>query len=196
MIIACISAYNDRGWIEGTIDSVKGIAGRIVVVDGAYKGFRLYKDNPASTDGTIELAERMGAEVIRTDKVWENQQEKRNKYFIGNDDDWYLIIDSDERLVINKEYFMPGGEVGYRIKLNPGVAMLRLFRHGVEYSGCHSALYYKGQYINPASCPLIIGMSIDHLKRHRSQERKQRKQEYYGNQYKYELEYRTKNGIP
>ena len=194
MIIACISAYQDRCWVGGTIESLRGKVDRIIVVDGAYKGFPLYGETGASTDGTPEMAKILGAEVIRCDGIWEDQTEKRNQYFIGGEDDWYLSIDSDERL---KGTIVIDDADSYRIKVND-IPFLRLIKHreGLRYEGTHSALFDNNGYIDPAEAPIMRSCEIEHLRMYRDDDRKQRKQVYYGLQYDQEQEFKAKHKIP
>ena len=194
MIIACISAYNDAEFIEGAIASTYALADKIVVVDGAYKGFPLINDKPWSTDRTRHIAVEMGAEVIPTTGVWEDQTEKRNQYFIGGCGDWYLILDSDERI---EGDIVLGIEYGYRIRVE-GTPFLRLLRHrsGLRYEGTHATLIDDFGYIDPNLPPVQKECWIEHLKDQRSEDRKTRKQAYYNYQYGIEQGYRDKYKLP
>ena len=194
MIIACISAYQDAGFIDGAIKSCIGKVDRIIVVDGAYRGFPVY-DAPWSTDGTVEIAESLGAEVIQCYQIWESQEEKRNQYLIGEIGDWYLIIDSDERL---EGEITIGGFDGYKIRVEPGTAFLRLIKHtpGLRYNGGHSVLFDDDGYIDPHQFPLMKSCVLRHLKADRDGERKARKRMYYSNQYDHEHPFRELYEIP
>jgi len=194
MIIACISAYNDAEFLEGAIASTYPVADKVVVVDGAYKGFPLINDKPWSTDRTRHIAVEMGAEVIPTTGVWEDQTEKRNQYFIGGCGDWYLILDSDERI---EGDIVLGIEYGYRIRVE-GTPFLRLLRHrsGLRYEGTHATLIDDFGYIDPNIPPVQKECWIEHLKDQRSEDRKARKQAYYDYQYDIEQGYRDKYKLP
>ena len=195
MIIACISAYNDAGFIEGAIASVLEVSDKIVVVDGVYQGFPLIGGKPYSTDRTLWIAADMGAEIITTQRVWEDQTEKRNSYFVGEWGDWYLILDSDERF--RGEVTLRDEDYGYRIRVG-GTPFLRLLRHrsGLRYEGTHATLYDDFGYIDPHYPPCQKDCWIEHLKDQRSEDRKARKQVYYSRQYDIEQRYRTENGLP
>lgn len=194
MIIACISAYNDARFIEGAIASTLPVADRVVVVDGAYTGFPLIGGKAYSTDRTRHIAVEMGAEVIPTTEVWEDQADKRNQYFVGEWGDWYLILDSDERIEGDIEL---GKEYGYRIRIN-GTPFLRLLKHrsGLRYEGTHATLWDDFGYIDPNYPPVLKDCWIEHLKDQRSEDRKARKQVYYSYQYDIEQRYRDTNGLP
>lgn len=67
-----------------TVESVRGLAGEIVAVDSG------------STDGTIELLERAGARVIRSE--WLGHIRTKQKALEACTRDWVLCLDSDESL--------------------------------------------------------------------------------------------------
>jgi len=194
MIIACISAYNDADFLEGAIASTYPVADKVVVVDGAYKGFPLINGKPWSTDRTLHIASEMGAHIIPAIEPWEDQTEKRNQYFIGHLGDWYLILDSDER--IDGELYL-GEEYGYRIKVGD-IPFLRLLRHrsGLRYEGTHATLRDDFGYIDPNFAPIQKECRIEHLKDQRSEDRKARKQAYYNYQFDVEQGYRDKHRLP
>ena len=198
MIIACINAYQDEGFIGDAIRSVAGKVDRIIVVDGAYEGFPLYRGEPYSTDRTVELAESLGCEVIETRRTWKDQVEKRNAYLLGEDGDWYLPIDSDERL--HGELF-PGPDEAYRIPCQlrkHRIPMMRIFRHqpGIKYAGAHNVISVNGRIIRPEELDILPNCWIEHLAEFRDRDRKERKNEYYGKQYEAEKEFRKQNGLP
>lgn len=81
-----ILTYNEEKNIVHCIESVKDITKRIVVIDSF------------STDRTVEMAEKMGAEVLI--HKWDNYSRQYN-WGIENaniDTKWILRIDADERL--------------------------------------------------------------------------------------------------
>ncbi len=195
MIIACINAYQDEDFIWDAIASVAGLD-RIVVVDGAYEGFPQYNDVPYSTDQTVEIAEELGCEVIKTRRVWKDQVEKRNAYLIGEVGDWYLQIDADERL---HGELKPGNDEAYRIPCQFGkrkIPTLKLFRHqpGIRYIGAHNVIAVGDRIIRGGD--ILPDCWIEHLSEMRDPDRKKRKKEYYGCQYHLEKAFRQKNGLP
>jgi hypothetical protein len=66
---------------------------RVVVIDGAYRSFP--HEVPWSTDGTLEIAERFGCEVVRVDRPWDDQVAKRTVALAYGT---VFIIDADELL--------------------------------------------------------------------------------------------------
>lgn len=85
-LTAIILTYNEEKNIEHCIQSIKGIAKRIVVIDSF------------STDKTVELAEQLGAEVFQHKFV---NQAKQYIYGVEVADiktKWVFRIDADERL--------------------------------------------------------------------------------------------------
>lgn len=81
MSIVC---KNNAGTIGRTLESVKGIATEIVAVDSG------------STDGTIELLERYGARIIRSE--WLGHVKTKQMALEACGGEWVLCLDSDESL--------------------------------------------------------------------------------------------------
>jgi len=80
-----LSTYNEEKNVGDCLESVKGIADEIVVVDGS------------STDKTREIAKRFGARVIKTTnpKMFHINKQKA---VVAAKYDWILQLDADERL--------------------------------------------------------------------------------------------------
>ncbi len=198
MIIACINAYQDEEFIADAIKSVAGQVGRIIVVDGAYEGFPLYKGEPYSTDRTVEIAEDLGCDVVETRKVWKDQVTKRNAYLLGEEGDWYFQIDSDERLHGKLE---PGNEDAYKIFCqlkSHQIPMIRMFRHhpGLLHLGAHNILTIDGKILRSEEIDILPGCWVEHLAEKRDPDRKRRKNKYYRKQYHAEKKFRQENGLP
>ncbi|GLX70070.1 tetratricopeptide repeat-containing glycosyltransferase family 2 protein [Paenibacillus glycanilyticus] len=84
-ISLCMIVKNEEKHLPGCLDSVQGIAEEIIIVD------------TGSTDGTIAIAERYGAVVIRSG--WERDFAKaRNLGVERASGDWILFLDADEQL--------------------------------------------------------------------------------------------------
>lgn len=85
-VVAVILTSNEERHIERCIRSVEGLASHVVVVDSG------------STDATVEIAERLGATVLRN--PWVNYAVQFNWALSQLPDDakWVLRIDADEYL--------------------------------------------------------------------------------------------------
>lgn len=94
MIKACICTFNDDATLEFTISSLIGYVDEIIAIDGPWKN---YSNDLCSTDGTIDILEKYGAQVHLG--RYKNQVDKRNAYIkVTNTNDWILVIDADELL--------------------------------------------------------------------------------------------------
>ncbi len=84
-ISAALATYNEENNIVDCIESLKKVAGEIVVVDGK------------STDRTAEIAKNLGARVIEkeNEKMFHINKNKAIKNCKG---DWILLLDADERV--------------------------------------------------------------------------------------------------
>lgn len=78
-----LAVYNEALYIERCLSSVASIADEIVVVDGE------------STDNTAQLAEKMGARVIKTPNLPMFHINKQ-KALDASHSDWILQLDADE----------------------------------------------------------------------------------------------------
>ncbi|MEQ8819534.1 MAG: glycosyltransferase family 2 protein [Sumerlaeia bacterium] len=133
-----IPVKNEKANIKAVIQSV-AFADEVVVIDSH------------STDGTIEMAEEMGARVVQFD--WDGKFPKKKNWAIMNVDwkhEWLLILDADEHITpagaaeiarivtdpdsldgyyLNRRFMFMGGwlkHCGYYPSWN-----LRLFKHAL-----------------------------------------------------------------
>ena len=84
--LSAVSAvYNEEENLRDCLDSVKGLADEIVIVDGG------------STDKTLEIAKSFGAKIIKTDNPPIFHINK-NKAIDAARGDWVLQLDADERV--------------------------------------------------------------------------------------------------
>ncbi|MBN2071807.1 MAG: tetratricopeptide repeat protein [Candidatus Krumholzibacteriota bacterium] len=83
-VISCCMITRDEGeFIENAIESVKGLADEIIIVD------------TGSVDDTARKAERLGARVFTCE--WRNDfSEARNRAISKASGEWILILDADE----------------------------------------------------------------------------------------------------
>ncbi len=133
-LIVGMVAYNGARAIRQALQSVKGVADRVVVVEGKFEG---REGHVRSTDETAQIAEDVGAEVIQphTPSV---QPEQRDKYLVGQPGDVYLVIDSDEALrgEFPKDKVLNGKAASYQIQIRGPASWspypintIRVYRH-------------------------------------------------------------------
>lgn len=82
MISVLIIAKNEKDVIEDSIKSIKDLADEVIVIDD-------------SEDGTDEIAQRLGAKVIK--KEFKNFSDQRNEAIKHASYEWIFYIDADER---------------------------------------------------------------------------------------------------
>lgn len=83
---ACLIVRDEERFLPGCLDSLRGVADEIVVVD------------TGSTDRTIEIARLAGARVLESE--WSDDfAAARNVALAAATGDWVLQIDADERLL-------------------------------------------------------------------------------------------------
>lgn len=87
-ISVALATYNEEENLPVCLDSVKELAGEIIIVDGG------------SSDRTLEIAEKFGAKIIRTDNPPVFHVNK-NKAIDAATGEWVLQLDADE--VVTKE---------------------------------------------------------------------------------------------
>jgi glycosyltransferase involved in cell wall biosynthesis len=83
-ISVCIVTFNEEKNIARTLDSVKGIADEIIVVDSH------------STDQTVARAKSLGAKVY--DEDWKGFAAQKNSAIAKATCDWILSLDADEEV--------------------------------------------------------------------------------------------------
>jgi hypothetical protein len=131
-LIFCMAAIDAEATIAESLASVKPYADRIIVVEGRFSDWAYdRKPAPFSTDRTREIAESMADTVIH-DVTDRPQHEVRDQYLLGEEGDFYFVIDSDEVLEGNfdKEAVLGGPYDSYGMPLKPGEGLvIRLYRH-------------------------------------------------------------------
>ena len=81
---------NEEQFLDGCLESVRGVADEIVVAD------------TGSTDGTVAIANRHGGKTIHV--PWEDDfSSARNESLRHCTGEWVLYLDADERLVAGQE---------------------------------------------------------------------------------------------
>lgn len=122
-----------------------------MAVDGAFADFQ--HDKPYSTDGCLDIARKYADILIETDRAWNTQILKRNRYMtLENPNDFYLIIDSDEKLEGEIDPFLDNDYNAIPI-IERGKLLdnrIRLIRHraGIKYQRKHSLIWYKNRIVN------------------------------------------------
>jgi len=196
MFIGVVIVYNEEAFLADCLLPLQ-FCDRIIIVDGAIKGFPHKK--PYSTDGTLEIAKKFNCEIIRTDKAWEDEIAKRNAYLVGSEGDYYFQVDADE-VFCGK---LPNlTEEVYQIELRrlDGVApypIFRIFKHkkGIHYRGCHNALFSNGELLNKKPMKTLEGCYLEHRTTLRSDERKRDKGIYLRKLWLKERDFREGNNL-
>lgn len=80
-----LAVYNEQAMLEACLESIKGIADELVIVDGS------------STDNTVEIAKKFGAKVI-TEPNRQNFHINKQIAIDACTGDWILQLDADERV--------------------------------------------------------------------------------------------------
>jgi glycosyltransferase involved in cell wall biosynthesis len=84
ILSVCIITYNEERNIVRTLESVKGVADEIIVVDSG------------STDRTVALAQSCGAKVFV--EAWKGFARQKNSALAKASGDWILSLDADEEV--------------------------------------------------------------------------------------------------
>lgn len=179
-----LNIYNDRQFLAACLDSVKDIANRIVVADGAYKlYFERYREftpdaQSYSTDGSLQIIEHFKGkpETIYlhpeggVEACWANQTVKRTALIEAvPDGDWFIILDADEMLMGDPQeslenIYDSGCVVASCPLYNPGTHMERVIpqwhprvfkkSEGMHYKGTHWHLRDKYERIIEDKYPI------------------------------------------
>jgi glycosyltransferase involved in cell wall biosynthesis len=86
----CMIVKNEERDLPGCLDSVRGLANELIVVD------------TGSTDSTMRIAEQYGAKVIPFDFARVDFAAARNAAIGRARGSWILMLDADERLAENR----------------------------------------------------------------------------------------------
>lgn len=179
-LIGCMIVYNESQLLPMCLESITGKVDRLVIVDGriaTYPGDGIHSD-----DGTLDIIRDSGAELITGDSAWEDEIQMRNQYLVGEDDDWYFVIDSDEELITPLPYpdDLPSEGVSYSVVLrmlhsyNEMIHVPRLFKHrgDMRYQFAHNALYSNDNLISHHKhVPLLPSVEMIHHQIRRGKQR-------------------------
>jgi glycosyltransferase involved in cell wall biosynthesis len=101
VLSVCIITHNEEANIARTLDSVKGIADEMIIMDSG------------STDRTVELARARGAKVFVEE--WQGFSKQKNAAMAKASGDWILSLDADEEvspeLVTSIQKLLKSGKV-------------------------------------------------------------------------------------
>lgn len=155
--------------------SIKGKVSRIIAIDGAFKYFP--HDEPYSTDGSLQMAQRYADHVVCVNRVWDSQIEKRNEAFkYIEPGEYFFIIDTDE--VLRGQLKVMGDYTNIKIhEKRSDYWRVRLIKYksGMQYYGVHSVIAYDNKVINHKDfndCAIdLIDGYIEHTPENRSPER-------------------------
>lgn len=199
-LIACIIAYNEEKLLPGCLASVIGKVDRVVVVEGRIDAFPGHGFR--SIDATVNIARKCGATVILPKRAWNNEAEMRSQFLVGNEDDWYIVIDADERCMTPLPDIddLPDNIHAYSVLVkmigdNTGKYRPRLFRHQghMEFREIHDALFSDGVLVsNPNKTQKLNSVWFAHDQMKRTTNRRSKKAEYYKHGYAHEPAYRQK----
>lgn len=209
MLIAGLIFFNDElSLLKKCLDSIQGVDW-IVAVDGTYQDWP-HGGIVRSKDEHHKLIRSYpNATLLTTDRPFGHQIDKRNRYLLGKEGDWYLSIDADEEVVFSGAVDWPGVK-SMLTSLPPNVAWVdleflhrpdlhergyftarKLFKHvpGIHYAEHHARLFdgagsrtavERGDHVeSPYSSIETKSFYILHHKIERSYQRLHAQGEYY-----------------
>lgn len=207
-VIGCVNVYQDATLLARCLAALRPHVDTLVVVDGAYAGFERYGADPASTDGTLELA-RFAADIVLSAAPGDDEIAKRNKYLVGAEGDYYFVVDADEEVdgVLDRAALSARDDWAvalYRAQ-EPWVRypIYRLFRHrtGIAYRGMHCGVHVGDEFINPNKRGIVApgseipGLALKHDLFARDADRQRRKNAYYASLRETERAFREAHGF-
>lgn len=158
-ISVVLAVFNEEDNLKNCLESVKGLAWEIIIVDGG------------STDKTLEIAKSFGAKIIQTNNPPVFHINK-NKAIDASSGDWILQLDADE--IVTKELSAEIKKVissksdinGYWIP-RKNFFLGRFLTKGGQYPDYTLRLYRRGSGRLPAKDvheQAIIAGEVDYLK--------------------------------
>ena len=197
-LIAGIIAYNEEQLLPRCLDSLVGKVDRIILVEGriaTYPG-----DGVRSTDNTLEIAASYGCEIITHDEPYPDEATMRSQYHVGKYDDWYVLIDADEKCMtpLPKIGDFPANARAYAVDshmigIKQSIWRPRIFKHKgeMEFRTIHDALFSDGKLISrPQDTPKLYSVWFAHYQMLRDEIRRTQKRQYYTHGYAHEADYR------
>ena len=165
LITACYSVYNCSSTLAESIENIIPYVDRVVLVDGVclelwwqtHCSHDPPPKNGASTDGTIQLIEKIQKyykkKIVfyKQTQPWQHEVEKRNKTLeLAKGSDYYLTVDGDcvytGDVEGGLEDIMQSGKCGeFKIRWRDGSERywLWMYRHvpGIHYCRVHTMLF-------------------------------------------------------
>ena len=121
-----VTTHNSIRTISRCLESVRGLVNKIYVVDSG------------STDGTLAVCEKHGAEVVH--KPWRGfAKQKEFAISLAQTEDWVLLLDSDESLE-------PSLQQGLRLAISNAAPATRAIE-------INRKMWYVGDWINHVGFP-------------------------------------------
>jgi glycosyltransferase involved in cell wall biosynthesis len=140
-MLVSIIAFNEARMLPMCLAHIpKGTP--VLVTDGAYKDFP--HEVPHSTDGTLEIARRWGAEVVECERAWQDQMQKRTAQLREG---VCFLLDADELLHTDMPELPDDADVGWVTCVSPlykrPFLVPRVLRvgKGWHFEGRHHWLY-------------------------------------------------------
>lgn len=110
-VAACLNVYNDNKALPGALENAAQWADNIFVIHAG-------PDGKASTDGTMETLQAWGIKPVMAD-IMEGFGIIRTRLVRECGCDWGVILDCDERLVVNGKVLRCHGNDQFPHTLNP-----------------------------------------------------------------------------
>lgn len=172
-MIVSIIAFNEAKMLPMCLGHLP-LGTRVQVIDGAYTDYP--HDEPCSTDGTLDLARRWGAEVVAVTKPWPDQIAKRTAQLVPGE--VVFILDADELLHSELPELPAEADVGWVTMVSPvydrpflSPRVLRV-RDGWHYAGRHHWIFdadgdlvtshtYAGKKYRHAILPVLVSNERD-----------------------------------
>ena len=104
---ACYQAFNEADWIEKSIRCIINDVDRIVIVEGCWSNSDDVYGSFRSTDGTIEIIQKLQKEFPYIEMYHENrltEQRQRDTYLEKLDDGDYVFMCDGDELVIPSQF--------------------------------------------------------------------------------------------
>lgn len=206
-MLTTIIAYNEARMLPMCLGHLP--RHRVRIIDGAYADFP--HEKPWSTDGTLDIAIRWGAEVVEVTEPWADQCAKRTAALVAGE--VCFTPDADEMLHTDLPILPDDADVGWVTCCSPlykePFLIPRVFRvrEGWHYKGRHHWLFdadgdlvtshtHPGEKYRHAILPVLISNARDLREPVRDAEKKQYLNRRNPVEYAYQSESSVYAGAP